>query len=189
MGRGSQNRTTRVSLDHTAGSEDIAIPLIIVYQTSRSPCRRISRFFEKRMARRRLLNNVLNTFTNGSIFPFINKPILAKQPLILSSYKDQIKDLALASCIHFPVKAHNRVSRKIQVSWVLQSPVSSSKVSSEMEGNHRPKQATHFLECREILNRNTRVHKCHCKSREWVSSRPPSHSLPPKLKKVPSVSS
>ena len=51
------------------------------------------------MARRKLLKHMLNIITNGYTLLFITKPILARLPLILLGYKDQQKDLALASRI------------------------------------------------------------------------------------------
>ena len=43
--------------------------------------------------------NVLNIITNGYILPFRSKPNLIRFPLILSEYKAQQKDQALATCI------------------------------------------------------------------------------------------
>ena len=43
--------------------------------------------------------NVLNIITNGYVLPFHSKPNLVRFPLILSEYKAQQKDQALATCI------------------------------------------------------------------------------------------
>ena len=43
--------------------------------------------------------NVLNIITNGYVLPFRSKPNLIRFPLILSEYKAQQKDQALATCI------------------------------------------------------------------------------------------
>ena len=43
--------------------------------------------------------NVLNIITNGYVLPFHSKPKLIRFPLILSEYKAQQKDQALATCI------------------------------------------------------------------------------------------
>ena len=43
--------------------------------------------------------NVLNIITNGYVLPFRSKPNLVRFPLILSEYKAQQKDQALATCI------------------------------------------------------------------------------------------
>ena len=43
--------------------------------------------------------NVLNIITNGYVLPFCSKPNLIRFPLILSEYKAQQKDQALATCI------------------------------------------------------------------------------------------
>ena len=42
---------------------------------------------------------MLNIITNGYVLPFLSKPNLVRFPLILSEYKAQQKDQALASCI------------------------------------------------------------------------------------------
>ena len=65
------------------------IPLTNDYQTSASPLvgGQFSSF------RREWLEE------NGYVLPFINRLFLARQPLILSGYKDHQKDVALASCI------------------------------------------------------------------------------------------
>ena len=51
-------------------------------------------------------NSVLNIITNGYILPFHLKPKLTRHPLIISKYKNQQKDLALASCIHSLLNKH-----------------------------------------------------------------------------------
>ena len=43
--------------------------------------------------------NVLNIITNGYVLPFLSKPNLVRFPLILSEFKAQQKDQALATCI------------------------------------------------------------------------------------------
>ena len=43
--------------------------------------------------------NMLNIITNGYVLPFLSKPNLVRFPLILSEYKAQQKDQALATCI------------------------------------------------------------------------------------------
>ena len=42
---------------------------------------------------------MLNIITNGYVLPFLSKPNLVRFPLILSEYKAQQKDQALATCI------------------------------------------------------------------------------------------
>ena len=44
-------------------------------------------------------SSVLNIITNGYVLPFHLKPKLTRHPLIISEYKNQQKDRALASCI------------------------------------------------------------------------------------------
>ena len=55
--------------------------------------------------------NVLNIITNGYVLPFRSKPNLVRFPLIMSEYKAQQKDQALAICIqsHLSKNAIERV--------------------------------------------------------------------------------
>ena len=49
---------------------------------------------------------VLNIITNGYVLPFHLKPKLTRHPLIISEYKNQQKDRALASCIQSLLHKH-----------------------------------------------------------------------------------
>ena len=51
-------------------------------------------------------SSVLNIFTNGYVLPFHLKPKLTRHPLIISEYKNQQKDRALASCIQSLLHKH-----------------------------------------------------------------------------------
>ena len=88
-------------------------------------------------------------------------------------------------CPFFPIK--NAIEK---VEKVKSSPVSCSKVSSEMEDCHRPKQAE-YLAGGAIEDGNARIHKGLSESRGMGLLIPfrclPSHFHPPKLKKVPTV--
>ena len=91
-----------------------------------------------------------------------------------------------------PDKEHNIKSRKSKVCLVLQSPVSTSKTSSQMVTSHRPKQAKHLFEGKEIQNVNSGVHKGLSYSRRMGLLERPFrclflHSHPPNRKKVPMV--
>ena len=57
------------------------------------------------------------------------------------------------------VKEHSRKGGKCKISRVLQSPVSCTQASPEVEASHRPKQAQHFSTCRKVQNGNSRVHQ------------------------------
>ena len=50
--------------------------------------------------------SVLNIITNGYVLPFHLKPKLTRHPLIISEYKNQQKDQALASCIQSILHKH-----------------------------------------------------------------------------------
>ena len=50
-------------------------------------------------------SSVLSIITSGYILPFCLRSRLTIHPLIISGYKDQHEDLALASCSHFPEQA------------------------------------------------------------------------------------
>ena len=57
------------------------------------------------------------------------------------------------------VKERNRKGGKCKISWVLQSPVSCTQASPEVEASNRPKQAQHFSTRRKVQNGNSRVHQ------------------------------
>ena len=91
-----------------------------------------------------------------------------------------------------PVKEHNRKGGKCKISRVLQSPVSCTQASPEVEADNRPKQAQHLSTCRKVQNGNTRVHQSLSDSRgmgviDRLSRCLPSHPHPPKLEAVPKV--
>ena len=80
----------------------------------------------------------------------------------------------------------------MQISRVLQSPVSSPQASPKVEASNRLKQAQHFSTCRKVQNGNSRVHQDLPGSRGMgIVDRPigrlPSHPHPPKLKEIPKV--
>ena len=51
-------------------------------------------------------SSVLNIITNGYVLPFHLKPKITRHPLIISEYKNQQKDRALASCIQSLLHKH-----------------------------------------------------------------------------------
>ena len=57
------------------------------------------RSFKRDWQTNKCSQNVLNIITNGYVLPFRSKPNLIRFPLILSEYKAQQKDQALATCI------------------------------------------------------------------------------------------
>ena len=137
--------------------------------------------------------NLLNIITNGCVLPFLSKPNLVRFPLILSEYKAQQKDQALATCIQ-SLLSKNAIERveNVKSLGVLQSPVPSTQASSTMEASHRPKQAQHFSTCRKVQNGNSRVHQDLPDSRgvgivDRSVGRLPTHPHPPKLKEIPKV--
>ena len=90
------------------------------------------------------------------------------------------------------VKERNRKGGKWNISYVLQSPVSSPQTSPKVEASNRPKQAQHLPTCRKVQNGNTRVHQDLSDSRGMgvvnrLIRHLPSQPHPPKLKEVPKV--
>ena len=90
------------------------------------------------------------------------------------------------------VKEGNKKGGKCKISRVLQSSVTCTQASPNVEASNRPKQAQHLPTCRKVQNGNTRVHQGHSNSRGMgVVDRPirrlPSHPHPPKLKEIPKV--
>ena len=57
------------------------------------------RSFKRNWLTNKCSQNVFNIITNGYVLPFRSKPNLIRFPLILSEYKAQQKDQALATCI------------------------------------------------------------------------------------------
>ena len=57
------------------------------------------RSFKRDWLIKKCSQNVLNIITNGYVLPFRSKPNLIRFPVILSEYKAQQKDQALATCI------------------------------------------------------------------------------------------
>ena len=57
------------------------------------------------------------------------------------------------------VKERNRKGGKCKISRVLQSSVSCTQASPEVEASNRPKQAQHFSTHRKVQNGNSRVHQ------------------------------
>ena len=110
--------------------------------------------------------NVLNIITNGYVLPFLSKPNLVRFPLILSEYKAQQKDQALATCIQ-SLLSKNAIER---VENVKSLGFYSRKVQN---GNSRVHQDLPDSRGVGIVDRSVR--------------RLPTHPHPPKLKEIPKV--
>ena len=90
------------------------------------------------------------------------------------------------------VKERYQKGRKCKISRVLQSPVSSTQASPEVEASNRPKQAQHFSTRREVQDGNSRVHQDLPDSRGMGSvdrsiGRLPSHPHLSSLKEIPKI--
>ena len=59
-------------------------------------------------------SSILNIITNGYVLAFQFKPKLTRHPLIISEYKNQQKDQALASCIQSLLHKHAIETRKYE---------------------------------------------------------------------------
>ena len=113
-------------------------------------------------------SSVLNIITNGYMLPFHLKPKLTRHPLIISEYKNQQKDRALASCIQSLLHKHAiEKVRNTESLCFLQSPVSSPKATSKVETNHRLKQAKSIPEDRKIQDG---IQRTSLNTGEWVTS-------------------
>ena len=103
---------------------------------------------------------MLNIITNGYVLPFLSKPNLVRFPLIVSEYKaPQERPSSGRLYPVSAVKERNRKGGKCKISRVLQSPVSCTQASPEVEANNRSKQAQHFSARRKVQNGNSRVHQ------------------------------
>ena len=101
-GRGKSNfRGSRGRFDPTTGEGDVETPLL--NDSSKAslspPVGSRLRSFKRDWLTNKCSQNVLNIITNGYVLPFRSKPNLIRFPLILSEYKAQQKDQALATCI------------------------------------------------------------------------------------------
>ena len=86
-----------------------------------------------------------------------------------------------------PVKEHYRKGGKCNISWFLQSPVSSPQASSKVEARDSCKQAQHLLLAERFKMEPPESFRASLIPGEWVSSidrRLPSHLHPPSLKEV-----
>ena len=99
-----ENRTSEapgVVFDPTIGEGGVEIPL--PNDSSKAslspPVGGSLRSFRRDWQTNKCSQNVLNIITNGYVLPFLSKPNLVRFPLILSEYKAQQKDQALATCI------------------------------------------------------------------------------------------
>ena len=110
-----------------------------------------------RSFRRDWLTNVLNIITNGYVLPFLSKPNLVRFPLILSEYKAQQKDQALATCIQ-SLLSKNAIERVENVKS-LRFYSRLFLVPKRTKASHRPKQAQYFSTRRKVQNGNSRVHQ------------------------------
>ena len=103
-GRGKPNfRGSRGRYDPTIGEGGMETPL--PNDSSKAslspPVGGRLRSFRRDWLTNKCSQNVLNIITNGYVLPFRSKPNLIRYPLILSEYKAQQKDQALATCIQF----------------------------------------------------------------------------------------
>ena len=136
---------------------------------------------------------MLNIITNGDILPLITKPILARQPLILSSYKDQQKDLAWALCIQ-SLLSKNAIQtvEKVTSLGFYSCLFLVSKPQQKLRPVINLSRLNPFLKVDKFKMEMPEIHRGLCDSRGMnLLSRPfrclPSHYHPPKLKNVPSV--
>ena len=136
--------------------------------------------------------NMLNIITNGYVLPFLSKPNLVRFPLILSEYKAQQKDQALATCIQ-SLLSKNAIERVENVkSLGFYSCLFLVPKPHQRWRPVRPKQAQHFSTHRKAQNGNSRVHQDLPDSRgvgivDRSVGRLPTHPHTPKLKEIPKV--
>ena len=120
-------------------------------------------------------NSVLNIITIGYILPSRLKPKITRHPMIISEYKDQHKDLALASCIHC-LLSKNATEK---VSWVYIRIFTGTKTTTKMKTNHRPMQAKSIPEERKVQNGDPRINKDISKCRGMAGVNRPTGCLSP----------
>ena len=138
-------------------------------------------------------SSVLNNMTNGYVLPFHLKPKLTRHPLIISEYKNQQKDRALASCIQSLLHKHAIEKVRNTESLGLYSRLFLvKKAASKMETSHRLKQAKSIPEDRKIQDGDPRINKNILEYRGMGDINRPTRRLPPypnspKIPKIPAV--
>ena len=134
--------------------------------------------------------NVLNIITNGYVLPFRSKPNLIRFPLILSEYKAQQKDQALATCIQ-SLLSKNAIERV--------ENVKSLGFYSRLFLVPKPHQRWRPVIDLSRLNTFLHIEKFKMETPESIPDsrgvgivdrpvgRLPTHPHPPKLKEIPKV--
>ena len=124
-----------------------------------STSRRSPPFFQKRLASKQMFRRVKH------YHQWLRSSIHLKAKFSQSS-TDSIRlqgpSKRPSSGLLYPVsslKECNRKGGKCEISWVLQSPVSSTQASTMVPASNRPKQAQHLPTCRKVQNGNRRVHQ------------------------------
>ena len=137
--------------------------------------------------------NVLNIITNGYVLPFLSKPNLVRFPLILSEYKAQQKDQALATCIQ-SLLSKNAIERVENVKSL--GFYSRLFLVPKPHQRWRPvidlSRLNTFLHVEKFKMETPESIRTSLIPEEWVSSidlsgRLPTHPHPPKLKEIPKV--
>ena len=151
------------------------------------------RSFKRNWLTNKCSQNVLNIITNGYILPFHSKPNLIRFPLILSEYKAQQKDQALATCIQ-SLLSKNAIERVENVkslrfySRLFLVPKPHQRWRPVIDLSSKVSAPT----CRKVQNGNSRVHQDFPGSRGvGIVDRPvrcvPTHPHPSKLKEISKV--
>ena len=150
------------------------------------------RSFRRDWVTNKCSQNVLNIITNGYVLPFRSKPNLIRFPLILSEYKAQQKDQALATCIQslLPKNAIERVENVKSLGFY-----SRLFLVPKPHQRWRPVIDLSRLNTstrRKVQNGNSRVHHDFPDSRgvgivDRSVGRLPTHPHPPNLKEIPKV--
>ena len=141
------------------------------------PVRGCLRSFRRDWQTNKCSPNVLNIITNGYVLPFLSKPNLVRFPLILSEYKAQQKDQALATCIQ-SLLSKNAIERV--------ENVKSLGFYSHLFLVPKPHQRWRPVIDLSRLNTFLNVEKFKMETPESIR-RLPTHPHPPKLKEIPKV--
>ena len=142
------------------------------------------RSFKRDWLTNKCSQNVLNIITNGYILPFHSKPNLIRFPLILSEYKAQQNDQALAACIQ-SLLSKNAIERV--------ENVKSLGFYSRLFLVPKPHQRWRPVIDLSRLNTFLHVEKFKMETPEPIRTslipvgRLPTHPHPPKLKEIPKV--
>ena len=146
VGGNQTSEAPGVIFDPTIGGEGMETPLSndSLKASISPPVGGRLRSFRRDWQTNKCSSKVLNIITNGYVLPFLSKPNLVRFPLILSDYKAQQKDQALATCIQ-SLLSKNAIERVENVSKTSEKDVLCLHRLGRPSTVHSPDGVSYFL--------------------------------------------